>query len=328
MSNETSVSKGQDLFKKIRGVKECNIILILVVIFIFSSIISPVFLTSTNMRTTAIGFSTNGIVAIAVAICLISGGFDLSVGSVLGLSSIVTVVLTNQGVNVWIASLIAILIGVLCGLMNGVLIGYVGLNAFIMTLGMQQMARGLVYVLTNGGSVGFTDSNAVNSFRAIATGSIGGFPSLVLIFLICAVAADIIIRRTGIARTIFFVGSNEKTARLSGINTKKTRVIVYTISGAISAFAGVLSAGRFNMATSSTGNGIEMTILSGAVIGGISLAGGKGTIFGAVLGVIMMSLINNVLVIMNISVHWQSFITGAILIIAILFDAFSNRKKD
>jgi ribose transport system permease protein len=323
-----NVTGFKDMLHKIREVKEFTPLVILLVIFVLSSILSPVFLTSANLRTTAIGFSTNGIVAIAVAICLISGGFDLSVGSVLGLSSIICVLLINGGVNVWLASLIALVISMLCGLVNGYLIGYIGLNGFIMTLGMQQMARGLVFVLTNGGSVGLNDAPGLDVFRFFGAGNIGNFPVIVVVFIVCVAVSDILVRRAGFARNLFFVGSNAKTAMLSGINTKKIQMLVYTLSGLISGAAGILSTGRFGMATSSTGNGIEMTILSGAVIGGVSLTGGKGTVLGAVLGVIMMSLISNVLVIMNVSVHWQSFITGAILIFAILFDALSNRKKD
>ena len=137
------------------------------------------------------------------------------------------------------------------------------------------------------------------------------------------VIGDILVRRSGVARNVFFVGSNEKTAMLSGINTRLVKTMVYVLTGALSGLAGVLTASRFGTATSSTGSGVEMT-----VIGGVSLTGGKGTVAGAVLGVVLMSVISNILVILNVSVHWQNFITGAILILAIIFDALSNRKKN
>ena len=186
----------------------------------------------------------------------------------------------------------------------------------------------VVYVLTDGGSVGLDKKPGVERFRAVGSGSVGVIPTLVIVFLVCAVLGDILVRRSGIARNVFFVGSNEKTAMLSGINTRKVKTVVYTICGAVSGFAGVLTASRFGTATSSTGNGVEMAVISGAVIGGVSLVGGKGTVAGAILGVVMMSIISNILVILNVSVHWQDFITGAILILAILFDALSNRKRD
>lgn len=325
MEEKTSKRKFGTAF---RSMKEASIIVILIALIIFASIVSPAFLTATNLRTTAIGFACNGIIAIGMTLALISGGFDLSVGAVLGLSAIVVVKLINSGCNIFLACVVGILVGLICGFINGFLIGYVKLNAFITTLGMQQMARGLVYVLTDGGSVGLDKKPGVERFRAVGSGSVGVIPTLVIVFLVCAVLGDILVRRSGIARNVFFVGSNEKTAMLSGINTRKVKTVVYTICGAVSGFAGVLTASRFGTATSSTGNGVEMAVISGAVIGGVSLVGGKGTVAGAILGVVMMSIISNILVILNVSVHWQDFITGAILILAILFDALSNRKRD
>ena len=315
-------------WKKIRSMKEFSVLVILLVLVLFISVLSPAFLTVTNLRTTAIGFSCNAIIAIAMTLALVSGGFDLSVGSVLGLSAVCVVVLTNNGWSVWMACIVGILVGIFCGGINGLLIGYMNLNAFITTLGMQQMARGIVYVLTNGGSIGLHDAPGVKAFRVIGSGSIGKFPVLFLVCLILVIIGDIFVRRSGIVRNVFFVGSNEKTAMLSGINTKLVKTMVYVLTGALSGLAGVLTASRFGTATSSTGSGVEMTVISAAVIGGVSLTGGKGTVAGAVLGVVLMSVISNILVILNVSVHWQNFITGAILILAIIFDALSNRKKN
>lgn len=315
-------------WKKIRSMKEFSVLVILLVLIVFISIMSPAFLTVTNLRTTAIGFSCNAIIAIAMTLALVSGGFDLSVGSVLGLSAVSVVVLTNNGVSIWLACLVGILVGIVCGGLNGMLIGYLNLNAFITTLGMQQMARGIVYVLTNGGSIGLQDAAGVEAFRYVGSGSVGNIPVLVIVCLIFVIIGDILVRRSGLARNVFFVGSNEKTAMLSGINTRMVKTMVYVLTGALSGIAGVLTASRFGTATSSTGSGVEMTVISAAVIGGVSLAGGKGTVAGAVLGVVMMSVISNILVILNVSVHWQNFITGAILILAIIFDVLSNRKKN
>lgn len=331
MSNTAEVKKqsGQpSVWKRIRSMKEFSVLVILIALIVFISIMSPAFLTVTNLRTTAIGFSCNAIIAIAMTLALVSGGFDLSVGSVLGLSAVCVVVLTNNGISVWLACLVGILAGVFCGTVNGLLIGYMDLNAFITTLGMQQMARGIVYVLTNGGSIGLQDAPGVKAFRVVGSGSIGNVPVLVIVCLVLVIIGDILVRRSGVARNVFFVGSNEKTSMLSGINTRLVKTLVYVLTGALAGLAGVLTASRFGTATSSTGSGVEMTVISAAVIGGVSLSGGKGTVAGAVLGVIMMSVISNILVILNVSVHWQNFITGAILILAIIFDALSNRKKN
>lgn len=330
--NNTTEKKEQSgqlsAWKRIRSMKEFSVLVILIVLVVFISIMSPAFLTVTNLRTTAIGFSCNAIIAIAMTLALVSGGFDLSVGSVLGLSAVCVVVLTNSGISIWLACIVGILAGIFCGTINGLLIGYLNLNAFITTLGMQQMARGIVYVLTNGGSIGLKEAPGVEAFRVAGSGSIGNMPVLVIVCLVLVIIGDILVRRSGVARNVFFVGSNEKTAMLSGINTKMVKTFVYVLTGALAGLAGVLTASRFGTATSSTGSGVEMTVISAAVIGGVSLSGGKGTVAGAVLGVIMMSVISNILVILNVSVHWQNFITGAILILAIIFDAFSNRRKN
>jgi len=318
---------GKVNLQSLKSVKELSVAIVLCILLLFASLISPAFFSGANLKTTAVGFSCNGIIAIAMTLALVSGGFDLSVGSVLGLSSISVVVLSNSGVPVGAACLLGCLVGILCGLVNGFLIGYVQLNAFITTLGMQQMARGLVYVLTNGGSVGLKSKAGVDTFRFLGSGTIGGFPVLVIIFLLFAVLGDIIVRKSSIARNVFFVGSNEKTAMLSGINTKFVKMMVYTMTGTLSGIAGVLTLSRFGTATASTGSGVEMTVISAAVVGGVSLSGGKGTVAGSIIGIILLSIITNILVIMNVSVHWQNFITGMILILAIIFDAVSNRKR-
>jgi len=326
MLNKNGLTENLNL-QKIKSVKELSVSVVLCVLLLFASLISPAFFSGANLKTTAVGFSCNGIIAIAMTLALVSGGFDLSVGSILGLSSISVVVLANSGVPIGIAGLFGCLVGVLCGLINGFLIGYVKLNAFITTLGMQQMARGLIYVLTNGGSVGLKPEAGVNAFRFIGSGTVGGFPVLVIVFLVFSVLGDIVVRKSSIARNVFFVGSNEKTAMLSGINTKFVKMMVYTLTGTLSGIAGVLTLSRFGTATASTGSGVEMTVISAAVVGGVSLSGGKGTVAGAIIGIILLSIITNILVIMNVSVHWQNFITGMILILAIIFDALSNRKR-
>jgi len=326
MLNENGLTKKLNL-QKLRSVKELSVAIVLCVLLLFASLISPAFFSGANLKTTAVGFSCSGIIAIAMTLALVSGGFDLSVGSVLGLSSISVVVLSNSGVPIGAACVFGCLVGVLCGMINGFLIGYVRLNAFITTLGMQQMARGLVYVLTNGGSVGLKTKAGITAFRFLGSGTIRGFPVIVIIFLVFAVLGDIIVRKSSIARNVFFVGSNEKTAMLSGINTKFVKMMVYTMTGTLSGIAGVLTLSRFGTATASTGSGVEMTVISAAVVGGVSLSGGKGTVAGAIIGVILLSIITNILVIMNVSVHWQNFITGMILILAIIFDAVSNIKR-
>jgi len=314
----------KNIWGKVKSFKEFTISIIIIFLVIAISIKTPVFLSSSNIRTTAIGLACNGIVAIGMTIALISGGFDLSVGSIMGLSAVLTVVFANMGINVWLSALIAIAISILVGGITGELIGRYGLNAFITTLGVQQITRGAVYVITDGSSISLP--GGTESFKNLGQGSIFGIPIIVLIFVILAIAGDFFVKRSSAAMKVFYVGSNEKAAILSGIDTKKVKVKVYMLTASLAAFAGVLSASRFGVATSNSGSGVEMVVISAAVIGGASLSGGKGTIMGAVLGVVMLSIINNALVLFNVSVNWQSLISGMILIIAITIDNFTHKK--
>ncbi len=327
MMSKTRVEGKHSIYDKIRSFKEFNILLITVVLIIGISLKSPIFLSASNVRTTLIGLASNGIIAIGMTLALVSGGFDLSVGSIMGLASCLTVLITSKGINVWLAIIISLSVCILIGLVNGMLIGRVNLNPFITTLGVQQIVRGIVFVLTGGSSISLPSGNAVSVFRKLGQSSIIGIPIIVIIFIVMAIIGDFFTKRTSAAMKVFYVGSNEKAAILSGINVKKVKQYVYIITAVLAGVAGVLTASRFGVATSNTGSGSEMTVISAAVIGGASLTGGKGTILGAVLGVVMLSIISNALVIFNVDVNWQNSISGFILILAILFDKLSHKRK-
>lgn len=315
------------LLNKIRSFKEFNILLVTIVLIIGISIKSPIFLSSSNIRTTLIGLACNGVIAIGMTLALVSGGFDLSVGAIMGLSACLTVVFASMGLNVWFAALLALVICVGVGVLTGTLIGRIGLNPFITTLGIQQIARGAVFVLTAGSSLSMPAGADITAFKKLGQSSIIGIPVIVLIFIFMAVMGDFLVKKSSAAMKVFYIGSNEKAAILSGINAKKVKQMVYIITASLAAVAGILTSARFGVATSNTGSGSEMTVISAAVIGGASLTGGKGTILGAVVGVIMLSVISNALVLFNVDVNWQSLISGVILILAILFDLLSHKRK-
>lgn len=311
--------------EKLKEYKETTVTLITFLLIVIVSINSPVFLTSENIKTTAIGLACDGIIAIGMTLALISGGFDLSVGSVMGLAAVIAATFSNMGVNLWLAALVSIVICTLVGVVNGVLIGKVGINPFITTLGMMSIARGAVFIITNGTSLGI--KGASKSFTYIGNGELFGIPMIVLIFLILAIGGQILIRRSAPAMNVFYVGSNEKAARLSGINTGNVKLVVYTFSALVASLAGILSLSRFGVATANMGNGSEMRVISAAVIGGASLSGGEGSVLGTVLGVLMLNIINNALVLFNVSVNWQNLIAGVILILAVSVDVISHKKR-
>lgn len=311
---------------KIKSFKEFTITLIIIILVIGVSIKSPIFLSINNLRTTALGLSTTGIIAIGITMALVGGCFDLSVGAVMGLSSVLVVELSTAGINIWLSVLLSLLVSVLFGFLNGIMVGKIKLNSFITTFGMSQIARGIVFVLTEGYAIRLPDKT--ESFQRIGNETIlGGLPVIVFIFILLAIFSDIMLRKSSILMKVFYVGSNEKAAILSGINSGRVKVWLYMGTTTFAALAGILSVSRFGVATATNGQGIEMTAISAAVIGGASLAGGKGTVLGTILGVIMLSIMNNALVLFNISVHWQSLVSGVVLITAIFIDYISNRTK-
>ncbi len=321
-----STKKSKTSFsKKIIAFRETTLIIIILAVAIIFSILSPSFLTTSNLTTTAIGLSADGIIAIGMTVAIVLGGFDLSVPGTFALSGVVSGVLFLQGVNIWIACIIAMAIGMLIGFVNGIFIGKIGINAFIVTLGMNGIASGAAYVVTQGSPLSL--AGVPKSFLFIGSGHVFGIPFMVLLFIILTIFGDFMLRRSEPLRKVFYTGSNEKAAILSGINTKDVKMWVFTLTATMAALAGVVSTSRFTVATPTAGVGSDMRAISAAVIGGASLQGGEGTIFGSVLGVILLNIINNGLVLLDVSVYWQNLINGVILIAAVSFDYFSHKNR-
>lgn len=315
------------MWKKVTSFREATIILIIIAIGFILSLGSVHFFTIDNFMSIAIGLSAEGIVTVGMTIALVSGGFDFSVGSVMALSGVTAGALYILGINIWIASCIAIIVGMLFGLLNGFFIGKVGLNPFITSLAVMGIARGGSFVLTQGSPISLL--GVPSSFIFIGQGKILGLPFIVIIFIIIAVVGDFMMRKSEPLRKVFYTGSNEKAAILSGINTARIKMGVYILAATLASIAGILSMARFAVATPATGLGadVSMRSISAAVIGGVSLSGGEGTILGAILGVILLNLINNGLILLNIPVYWQDLINGVILISAVTIDYFSHKNR-
>ncbi|MHB8276881.1 MAG: ABC transporter permease [Candidatus Humimicrobiaceae bacterium] len=323
--DESALSAGS-AWRKIKGFRELTVLIIIIAVSVFLSLLSPHFLTKINITTTAIGLAIDGIIAIGMTLALISGGFDLSVGSVLAFSSVTTGALFLAGMNIWLAALIGMIVALLCGIFNGYLIGKIGLNPFITTLAMMGIARGAAFVMSKGSA--YSLSGTLKSFTMLGAGRLFGIPILVIIFVLMALTGDFLIRKSVPARNVFYTGSNEKGALLSGINTSNVKFIVYIVTAVLAGIGGILTLARFNVAVPTAGVGTEMRVISAAVIGGASLSGGEGTVFGTVLGIILLNLINNGLVLLNVSVYWQDLISGVILITAVIIDFMTHKRSD
>ena len=333
MSSENGLKKTFDyhrinkIWKKITSFRETTVILIIIAIGFILSLCSPHFLTVDNLMSIAIGLSAEGIVVVGMTIALVSGGFDFSVGSVMALSGVTAGALYLAGVNIWAACVVALLVGMSFGLMNGFFIGKVGLNPFITTLAFMGIARGGSYVLTQGSPISILGVS--DAFTFIGQGKIFGVPFIVIVFIIIAIICDYMMRKSEPLRKVFYTGSNEKAAILSGINTANIKIGVYLFVAILASIAGILNMARFTVATPAAGLGadVSMRSISAAVIGGVSLSGGEGTILGAVLGVILLNLINNGLILLNIPVYWQDLINGVILIGAVTIDYISHKNR-
>lgn len=313
------------IWRSVSSLREFNLIIIIFAVGILMTFLSPNFLTASNLKATGIGLSSDGIVAIGMTIAIVSGGFDLSVGSVMALCGASTGILYLFGVNIWIACFLGIIIGAIVGVINGLFIGRVGLNPFITTLAMMGIARGVAEVITQGSPISL--SGVPDSFSYIGQGSIAGIPFFIILFVVLAVIADFLMRRSEPLRKVFYIGSNEKAAILSGINSRKVKMYVFVTTGVLAAVAGIACTSRFSVADPTLGTSAEMRAISAAVIGGASLSGGEGSIFGTALGVILLNMINDGLVLLNVSVNWQDLVLGLILITAVTLDYISHQRK-
>ena len=326
MKNKTEGNRlGSGFLHKMMVQREMSVFLIILIVVTAVTCVSPKFLQWSNFRSIAMSVATDGLLAIGLTLALILGGIELSVGSVAAMTCVIAGDLTLRGFNVWLACLIALAAGVLCGLFNGFMISKVGLPPFIVTLSMQNLARGVAYIITTGSPLSMAGV-LPDSFRFMATGDVLGVPVLFVIFAFITVIALILTQKSKICRNIYYVGSNENAAKLSGINVDKVKIGVYVVIALLSSLVGILSLARFNVATPELSKGAETTAISAAVIGGTSMAGGAGGIVGTFLGIFLLKIVNSALVMMDISVYWQNFVQGAILVIAVTIDYMSHRK--
>jgi ribose transport system permease protein len=304
--------------------REVSIFLSVVALMVLLAIASPNFTNKGNLLTLLVGMSFDMIVAVGMTVLMVSGGFDLSVGSCLALAGAVAgYSMTKFGAPVWMGFSLGLLTGVLVGVVNGLLVTKVRVNPLIATLGMMQVVRGIVFLTTAGLGI----PNLPDAFNYFGQEKWFGLQIPVYIMLFLVILGEILLRRSSFFRQSYFVGGNERSARLSGINVDFVKIMNYVIAGAMAAVSGLLLAGRMGTASVSSGLGVELRVVSAVVIGGASLAGGEGSVLGALFGVILMNLISNGLNILGINVYWQNVVIGSVLIIAVAADSLSRRNK-
>jgi ribose transport system permease protein len=294
---------------------------LVIMVIVFSSL-SDVFLSQRNLVNILQQSSINACIAIGMTLVIISGGIDLSVGPAAALSAVLSGTLLMAGSPVPIVILIALTVGLCCGLLNGVLIAFAGLQPFIVTLGTLSLFRALALIFTGGNPV----LGLPNEFRQLFSSQLFGLPVPVIVVAILAIIATVLLKKTPLGEYILAVGGNEEAARVSGVPIARTKVLTYMISGGLASFAAVILMARLGAAEPTLGNLWELEAIAASAIGGASLMGGKGSIFGTILGAVVLGAMRNGLTLLNVQAFYQLLATGIIIILAMLVDRLARGR--
>lgn len=304
----------------------------LIVLIVVFSLSSPNFLQVDNIVGILLSTAVNGVLALGVTFVIITGGIDLSVGTVMTLSAVMTgVFITFWHLPVPIGVLGGIATGTVMGIINGLIIARMKVPPFIATLGTLNVAKGLALVISGLKPIYFNDTPVFNN---VAMGSVFGtanpwldIPNVVLVLFIAAIIASLVLTKTVLGRYTFALGSNEEATRLSGVNVNFWKIVVYAVGGTFSGLAGVMIAARLNSAQPALGQGYELDAIAAAVIGGTSLSGGEGSILGTIIGAFIISTLTNGLRILSVPQEWQTVVTGAIVVLAVWLDILRRRRR-
>ena len=288
------------------------------------SILSPSFLSTKNIFNILRQTSVNGIIAAGMTFVILTGGIDLSVGSILAISGAVCASLLVSGQNIIIAVLAALVIGAMVGFLNGFIITKRKLQPFIATLATMTILRGLTLVYTEGKPITLGSGDLAIKFGQIGGGKLFGIPTPALIMILVFAVCAFVLKNTQMGRYTYALGSNEEATKLSGLNTDKIKIAVYTISGILSSIAGIIITSRLFSAQPTAGDGYELDAIAAVVLGGTSLTGGRGKITGTIIGALIIGVLSNALNILDVSSYYQMMVKGAVILVAVLLDRKSN----
>ncbi len=295
----------------------------LIVLCAVMTIIKPRFLNPLNVRNILRLSSINGLLAVGMTFVCLTGGIDLSVGAVMGCAGMYSAYFAqvSMGLPWFVGVLVGLAMGILIGIFNGVCVAYLKVPAFVGTLGSMSIAKGLTFILTNAKPI----PNLSDSFKYIGGGLIGGFlPLPIIIFAVILLICFLLLYKTRYGRYVIAVGGNVKAARVSGINVKRIIASVYILSGMLAALAGIIMTARVTSGVTSTGEGYETDAIAMVVIGGTSLSGGKGRLWGTIVGILMMVCLSNGLDMLGVTAYYQMIIKGFVVIAAVMLDGLSS----
>lgn len=298
-----------------------GIVLAFLVLCVVLSFLSPYFLTTKNLLNVLLQASINLVVAVGMTFVITSGGIDLSVGSIVAVAGMVMADLVSRQWSLAVAVPAALLVGTLCGMLNGVLITRLRLPPFIVTLGTMSIFRGVALIYNDGKPL----YGLAQKVLKVISGDIASIPIPVIIALAVALLAHFVLRHTVIGEYTTAIGGNEETTRLSGIDVRRYKIIIYSISGLMCGLAGVILTSRLSAAEPIAGVMYELDAIAATVMGGTSLTGGEGTIFGTLIGALLMGVLRNGLNLLNIQSYYQQLVIGAVIVLAVAIDKLRKR---
>ncbi|MEI7124149.1 L-arabinose ABC transporter permease AraH [Pectobacterium versatile] len=293
------------------------------VLFLGCAIFVPNFASFINMKGLGLAISMSGMVACGMLFCLASGDFDLSVASIIACAGVATAVVINISESLWIGVSAGLLLGVAFGLLNGFVIARLKINALITTLATMQIARGLAYIISDGKAVGIEDER----FFELGYANWLGLPAPIWITIGCMILFGLLLNKTTFGRNTLAIGGNEEAARLAGVPVVRTKIIIFALSGLVSAAAGIILASRMTSGQPMTSIGYELIVISACVLGGVSLKGGIGKISYVIAGVLILGTVENAMNLLNISPFAQYVVRGLILLAAVIFDRYKQLSK-
>lgn len=318
------VEQIQNRVRKIVGARESTLAAVVLALVVYLSWASPYFFTVGNLTVVGRQIALALIISIGMTFVILIGGIDLSVGSIVALVSVLTgEFMVMVGLHPALAVVLALVGGALVGLVSGSLNAFVGIPAFVVTLGMLAAARGLALGITSGSTI----SGFPAGFLYLGQGAFLGIPIPVWVAAAIALVAHVVLSRTTFGRHVYFVGSNEEAAKLSGIRVRRVKIAVFMISATLASVSGILETARLSVGQPAAGSGYELVAIGAAVIGGASLFGGVGGILGTMLGTTLLLLIQNALILLGISVYWQQVFTGVIIVAAVALNMWRRKRR-
>ncbi len=296
--------------------KQYGIFVGFLLVVIVLSILSPAFLTTVNLLNIIRQTSIHGIMAVGMTFVILTAGIDLSVGSVLAFTGVLCADFEHKGLSLFVIIIVTLLLGAILGFLNGVVITKGKVTPFVVTLGMMSIARGFALIYSGG----YPISGFGKPFRFIGSGYFLKIPIPIIIFALTLIIAAVVLRHTRLGRYTYAIGGNEETVKLSGINSDIYKTIAYLISGTTSALGAVVLTSRLNAGEPIAGTGYELDVIASVVIGGTSLMGGRGGVWGTLIGALLIGTINNGMNLLGISSYWQAVVKGLIIVGAVLLD--------